>query len=87
MSSVRLASSQSNPEKEDKSFATEPTSVTDKFKKMWQAYGVLAVGTYLSVYAGTLGSLFLALDYDIFNAATFGLDPVDAIKKVGNQSQ
>jgi hypothetical protein len=39
----------------------------------------LAVGTYLGVYVTTLGSLFLALDYDIFNAATVGLDPVYAI--------
>lgn len=56
--------------------------MTNKFQMMWQAYGTLALGTYLGVYVGTLGSLFLALDYDIFNAATVGLDPVEAIKKV-----
>jgi hypothetical protein len=54
----------------------------DKFKKLWKQYGMIAVGTYLTVYISTLGSLFLAVDYDILNAASVGLDPVMAIEKV-----
>lgn len=49
---------------------------------MWKDYGKLAIGTYFSVYVVTLGSIFLSLDYDLFNAATFGIDPQTAIKKV-----
>lgn len=84
---VRYASSK--PESEDKAAATtatasdKPATVSQKLKKMWEAYGVIAVGTYLSVYVTTLGSLFLALDYDVFNAATVGLDPTYAIHLVG----
>eukprot|EP01033_Poteriospumella_lacustris_P011638 gene11638-8290_t len=80
---VRYASSK--PETENKAAATaapasdKPATVSQKLKKMWEAYGVIAVGTYLSVYVTTLGSLFLALDYDVFNAATVGLDPTYAI--------
>lgn len=83
---VRYASSK--PETEDKAAATaapvsdKPATVSQKLKKMWEAYGVIAVGTYLSVYVTTLGSLFLALDYDVFNAATVGLDPTYAIHMV-----
>lgn len=83
---VRYASTK--PESEDKAAATaapasdKPATVSQKLKKMWEAYGVIAVGTYLSVYVTTLGSLFLALDYDVFNAATVGLDPTYAIHMV-----
>lgn len=57
-------------------------SILEKMKKMWDAYGVVAVGTYLGVYLTTLSSLFLALDNDIFNAASVGLDPMHAIQMV-----
>jgi hypothetical protein len=56
-------------------------SIKYKLTKLWKQYGVIAVTTYLSIYLGTLGSVFLALDYDIFNAATVGLDPAYAIEK------
>lgn len=52
-----------------------------KLKVMWKQYGGVAVLTYLSVYVCTLSSVFISLDYDIFNAATFGLDPNAAVKK------
>jgi hypothetical protein len=45
-------------------------------------YGFVAVGTYATIYISTLSSIFIAMDYDIFNAATFGFDPVGAVKKV-----
>lgn len=65
---------------DDKSVEKQP--YTNKIKEMMNKYGAVAVGTYLSVYIITLGSIFTALDYDIFNAATFGLDPIAMIKKV-----
>lgn len=56
-------------------------SMQEKFKKLWKNYGMIAVGTYLTMYVTTLGSLFLAVDYDILNAASVGLDPIVAIDK------
>lgn len=57
-------------------------STKDKLKKLWKNYGIVAVSTYLGIYATTLGSIFLALDFDLFNAASVGLDPTYAIEKV-----
>ena len=57
-------------------------SMKGKIKEMWKKYGAVAIGTYLSVYLSTLGSIFLCLDYDVFNSSSFGLDPATAIQKV-----
>jgi hypothetical protein len=73
--SSRLLSS--NPdEKKDAGFA-------GKFKQMWKKYGYLFVGTYATVYVSTLGALFVALDLDILQAATFGFDAETSVLKVG----
>ena len=45
-------------------------------------YGPIFVVTYLGVYVSTLGLVFTALDMDLFNAATFGMDPVQAVEKL-----
>ena len=45
-------------------------------------YGAVAVGTYFCVWVMTFTSVFICLDFDIFNAATFGLDPAAAVLKV-----
>ena len=60
----------------------EPTSFKEKITYMWKNYGKLAIGTYFTIYVTTLGSIFFALDFDIFNAAAVGLDPAYAIHKV-----
>lgn len=59
----------------------KPT-IRQQLSGLWKKYGIIAVCTYLSIYIGTLSSIFVSLEYDIFNAATFGLDPVYAISKV-----
>lgn len=79
---VRYLSTKSDSEEKKAPAKQQVKTVAEKLKRMWKAYGALAVGTYLGVYVTTLGSLFLALDYDIFNAATVGLDPVYAIHMV-----
>ena len=83
---ARLYSSTSirNDDDDDKKKSQVPQkpSMKDKFKKLWKQYGMIAVGTYFTIYASTLGGLFLAVDYDILNAASVGLDPVMAIDKV-----
>ena len=58
------------------------TDLKSKISELWSMYGFVAVGTYATIYISTLGSIFIAMDYDIFNAATFGFDPVGAVKKV-----
>ena len=60
----------------------EKSSRTDGIKGLIKKYGYLSVGTYLSIYIMTLGAIYTSLEFDIFNAATFGLDPVNMIKKV-----
>lgn len=60
----------------------DDNSVKGKFKEMWKNYGVVAVGTYLSLYVMTLGSIFTSLDFDLFSASSVGFDPVAAVKKV-----
>ena len=70
------------------------TPPKQNFKELLKKYGYTAVGTYLSIYILTLGSIFGSLQYDLFNAATFGFDPLELINKVcglienntGNQS-
>ena len=42
------------------------------FKELWAKYGMVAVGTYLSVYVTTLSFIFVSLDYDLFSASTLG---------------
>jgi len=69
-------------EKNEAKADEEDISLKGKIKAMVKKYGAVAVGTYLTVYVTTLGSMFVALDYDIFNAATFGLDPAAAVQKV-----
>jgi hypothetical protein len=64
----------------------ESVSFKDKVSGMWKNYGKVAIGTYLSIYVMTLSSLFVSLDFDLFNAATFGFDPVGAIGKVSQMS-
>lgn len=51
---------------------------------MIKKYGYLSVGTYLSIYIMTLGAIYTSLEFDIFNAATFGLDPTSMITKFCN---
>ena len=68
--------------KPDDHHESKDTSMNGKLKKMWRKYGVITIVTYLSIYATTLSSLFISLDYGLFNASTVGVDPVEAIKKV-----
>lgn len=89
MSSTRLFATQQNETPStlasvQNTKAKEP-SMKDRVKLLWKQYGMISVGTYLGVYVATLSSIFFSLDYDIFNAATFGFDPITAIKKVINQ--
>lgn len=57
------------------------TSMKGQMKSLWKNYGYIAIGTYFSVYFLTLGSIYSSLEFDIFNSATFGLDPVFAVQK------
>jgi len=65
------SSSSSDTEKKEK-----PT-----FRILLKKYGVIAPTVYLGIYVTTLTSVYVALDLDVFNAATFGLDPAAAVTK------
>jgi hypothetical protein len=69
------------PERNEEAMKKE-ISVKGKFKQIWNRYGFLAIGTYAGLYIMTLGSIFISLDLDLFNAATFGFDPEIAVLKV-----
>lgn len=74
-------SSDSNNEIKSKAEEVD-NSLKGKVKSLWKNYGVVAIGTYFGIYVSVLSSLFFALDYDVFNASTFGFDPVAAVQKV-----
>lgn len=57
-------------------------SVKDKAKQLWNAYGYVAVASYLGIYIVTLSSIFFSLDFDVFHAETFGFKPEEAVLKV-----
>jgi hypothetical protein len=59
-----------------------PKSSKEKLKMLWRKYGWLSVGTYLGMYASTLGGIFISLEFDLFNAATFGLDTATLVDMV-----
>jgi hypothetical protein len=72
-----------NVDKEnEKPKETKAAAFQHGLQSMWKKYGTVFIGTYLSVYVGTLTSLFFALDYDVFSIASIGLDPAAAVSKV-----
>ena len=68
----------------DTTLATEETGLKAQFKAMWQKYGYMGIGFYLTVYITVLSSIYFSLDLDLLNAAAFGVDPTSAVKKVCN---
>lgn len=54
--------------------SSSSSSYSNKFATLWKKYGYVFLGTYLSVYGTTLGSIFIALDFDLFKASDFGYD-------------
>jgi hypothetical protein len=58
------------------------TVMVGKFKDLFKKYGYIFVGTYLGLYVTTLGSVYFALECDVFSASSFGYDAQTLIKKV-----
>ena len=54
-------------------------TLKDKAKLFFQKYGSIFVVSYFSIYILTLSSLFLALEFDIFNTAAIGINPDEAV--------
>jgi hypothetical protein len=77
----------SEPDRSQAPAEASSLSFKDKVTGMWKNYGKVAIGTYLSIYVMTLSSLFVSLDFDLFNAATFGFNPLQAIGKVSQTEQ
>ncbi|EEY61676.1 uncharacterized protein PITG_02010 [Phytophthora infestans T30-4] len=40
----------------------ESLSHLERLKDLWRKYGIVAIGTYLSMYGAVLGSMYLAID-------------------------
>ena len=59
---------------------------TNRFQEIFQKYGYVAIGTYLSVYVVTLSGVFVALDYDFLAASSLGFDPIATTKSVSEIS-
>ena len=55
---------------------------TAQFKEMWNTYGYLGIGFYVSLYLTTLSAIFVSLDMDLLQSSQFGVDPTTAVKKV-----
>ena len=72
--------------KENLKVANDPSvenlSLKARANELWNKYGAIALGTHFSVWVVTLSTVFVCMDFDIFNAATFGLDPIAAVVKV-----
>lgn len=72
--------------KENLAAANDPSvknlSLKARANELWNKYGAIALGTHFSVWVVTLSTVFVCMDLDIFNAATFGLDPIAAVVKV-----
>ena len=49
-------------------------SFKEKVQGLWKDYRYTFIGTYFGLYGLTLGGIFLALDFGILNAASFGLN-------------
>ena len=79
------ASSDGNKSNEDNDGKRKKKmSLRDKIKSSWDKYGILGLATYMSLNICTFGPIYFALEWDIFNAAAVGLDPVTAITNVIN---
>lgn len=62
----------------------KPTKLSflENIKLGWKKYGMVGVSTYTFLYFSTLVPIFLALEYDVFNAESIGMHPVTVVKKV-----
>lgn len=52
------------------------------FRQLWDKYGYISIGFYVSLYVTTLSSIFVSLDFDLLQASNFGFDPIESVKKV-----
>jgi hypothetical protein len=72
------------PDKDHAAFGGKQENAVKKgfgFRQLWDKYGYISIGFYVSLYVTTLSSIFMALDFDLFRASTFGLDPIESVKK------
>lgn len=71
----------------------KPIGLKDKLKLMWNKYGIIAIGSYGSIYILTFISVYVALDNDLINfdginsflysqGLEVTIDPVEAVQNV-----
>jgi 3',5'-cyclic AMP phosphodiesterase CpdA len=59
---TRRTSSSLSKASENVATATDGMSHMERLKDLWRKYGVVAIGTYLTMYGTVLGSIYLAID-------------------------
>ena len=57
-------------------------SLKEKVQGLWKKYGYTCIGTYFGLYGLTLGGIYFALDFDMLNAASFGINAATATTNV-----
>jgi hypothetical protein len=80
-SAYGMCLSTASPQSDKLSRKEKAVATGKKGVSIVKKYGAIFVGTYLGVYVTTLTGIFMSLEFDIFNAATFGLDPKYAVHK------
>ncbi|KAK1938235.1 hypothetical protein P3T76_009385 [Phytophthora citrophthora] len=58
----RASSSVSKTTSDEVAASTEGMSHLERLKDLWRKYGIVAIGTYLTMYGCVLGSIYLAID-------------------------
>lgn len=61
-----------------------PQTMRERLADLWKNHKGLVFGTYVALYATTLGSIYVAIDLDLLNSRTVGLDPAIAVNQVCN---
>jgi len=72
--------------REAEAAANAPGVKRNKLKQLWHDYGYVGVGTYLGIYVGTLGTLYVAISSGIVGGAgTNHASSVDCSASSGNE--
>lgn len=73
--------------REAEAAANAPGVKRNKLKQLWHDYGYVGVGTYLGIYVGTLGTLYVAISSGIVGGAgmNHATSSVDCSTSSGNE--
>ena len=68
---------------QDSPVVADPSpSIKEQIKNIWVNYRYIGLALYFTIYVTVLSTIFISLDMDLLQASNFGLNPLDAVKKV-----